>query len=57
MCEMCEAMGQWVCCGGVIAKGERCWQCERTQLEDEQYQRRIRGLPKWVPGMPMGGPG
>lgn len=54
---MCEALGQWVCCGGSVnEKGKRCPNCGRTQMEDEQYQRKIRGLPKWRPGMPLGGP-
>jgi hypothetical protein len=56
MCDLCELFGQWVCCGGVVSKGERCPECERTQIEDEQYQRAYRGLPPWRPGMKLGGP-
>jgi hypothetical protein len=56
MCELCEMLGQWVCCGGIFRKGERCSACGRTQIEDEQYQRKLRGLPPWKPGMKFGGP-
>jgi tRNA(Ile2) C34 agmatinyltransferase TiaS len=46
MCEMCDALGQWVCCGGSInRKGARCPNCGRTEREDHEYQCDIRGLP------------
>jgi hypothetical protein len=45
MCKMCDALGQWVCCGGIFRKGARCSQCGRTEREDHEYQCDIRGLP------------
>lgn len=36
MCQWCDMLGQWICCGGIISKGERCPGCGLTQREAER---------------------
>jgi hypothetical protein len=34
MCDICDALGQWICCGGVFGNDERCYGCGCTKDED-----------------------
>ena len=54
MCELCEALGQWVCwCGAVVKVNCACDNCGSSEKFGENVAGVARSQDEWGP---LGGP-